>query len=326
MTFDFRNLNRLGQRISIPIPKDETGFLGRECPEEQCLGYFKIKPGTGLTGSDLPCYCPYCGHKDSPQRFWTKEQIEYAKSMAMREIGEAVHKDMKQLEFDHPPRGPFGIGISLKVTGGRLLPIRHYRENELETQVTCATCTLDYAIYGVFAFCPDCGARNSAQILRKNLDLVGRQVELLQKIEDAELRRHILEDALENCVSALDGFGREACMVRAARSSAPKKCEHVSFQNLPRAAQRTGELFGINLMESVPPQKWAIAHRGFMKRHVLAHRSGVVDQQYIDETGDSDAIVGRKIALDPGEVRDVAGATLEIGTALLRLLPNPDET
>jgi len=46
--------------------------------------------------------------------------------------------------------------------------------------------------------------------------------------------------------------------------------------------------------------------------------------QYIDETGDCDAIVGRKVALDPCEVRNVAEATMEIGVALLRLLPIPD--
>jgi hypothetical protein len=326
MTFQLRNFNQLGNCISVPIPKDQDGFLGRECPVEECLGYFKIKPGTGLTGADLPCFCPYCGHKDSPKCFWTKEQIEYARSLAMRKIGDAIQRDLKQLEFNHPPRGAFGIGISMEVTGGRPVPVRYYREKALETHVTCAACTLEYAIYGVFAFCPDCGAHNSEQILQKNLNLVARQVELLQKIDDADLRRNILEDALENCVSALDGFGREACRVRAAKSSAPQKCEHMSFQNLPRAAQRTGELFGINLLGGVSPQKWATAHRGFMKRHVLAHRSGVVDQQYIDEAGDRDAVVGRKIALTPGEVCDVAEATMEIGAALLRLLPHPDET
>src|SRR5580704_1607129 len=56
-----RNLERLGNRISVPIQPDEEGYIGRECPVETCVGYFKITPGTGLKGP-APCHCPYCGH------------------------------------------------------------------------------------------------------------------------------------------------------------------------------------------------------------------------------------------------------------------------
>ncbi len=323
MSFDFRNLKRLGSRISVSIPKDEDGLLGRECPEPECLGYFKLKPGTGLTGDDLPCHCPYCGHGAPTNQFWTKEQIEYAKSHALRQIGDAVHRDLKQLEFNHPARGAFGIGMSLKVTGGRPAPIRYYREKALETHVTCASCTLGYAIYGVFAFCPDCRTHNSQQILEKNLGLVAKQVGLSEQIEDADLSRHLLEDALENCVSSLDGFGRETCRVRADRSTAPDKCESVSFQNLTKAAKRLADLFGVDLQSAVAPAKWELAHRGFMKRHVVAHRAGVVDQQYIDETHDTSVVAGRRVPLDSREVSGVAEATMEIGTKLVRLLPPP---
>lgn len=323
MSFDFRHLKGLGNQISVSIPKDEGGFIGRECPESACLGYFKVKPGTGLTGDDVPCHCPYCGHKASSNHFWTKEQIEYAQSHAMRTIGEAIHRDLKQMEFDRPARGAFGIGMSLKVTGGAPVPIRHYRERALETHVTCGNCSLEYAIYGVFAFCPDCGAHNSRQILEMNLGLVAKQVALSEQVGDADLRRHLLEDALENCVSSLDGFGRETCRVRADLSTAPAKCENVSFQNLPKAAKRLSELFGVDLRSAIAPANWDVAHRGFMKRHVVAHRAGVVDQQYLDETGDVAAVVGRRVPLDPSEVLGVSGGTMEIGEALVRLLPPP---
>jgi hypothetical protein len=203
------------------------------------------------------------------------------------------------------------------------VPIRYYREKALETHVTCGACTLEYAIYGVFAFCPDCGTHNSEQILEKNLNLVAKQVEFLGQIKDEDLCRHLLEDAVENCVSSLDGFGRETCRVRADQSKAPEKCAHVSFQNLPKAAKRMAALFGVDLPATVAQEKWAFAHRGFMKRHVVAHCAGVVDQQYIDETHDADATIGHKVTLDAREVSAVAEATREIGAALIRSLPNP---
>lgn len=41
-------LRKLGNEIIVSIRLDETGFMGRECPE--CERYFKFKPGIGFTG------------------------------------------------------------------------------------------------------------------------------------------------------------------------------------------------------------------------------------------------------------------------------------
>ena len=103
------NLQNLGNNIKIPISSDEDGFVGRECPNLECEGYFKVQFGTGLKGENLPCYCPYCGHRSSHDHFWTKEQIEYIKSFALREITDALCNDLKKLEFNHKSRGAFGI-------------------------------------------------------------------------------------------------------------------------------------------------------------------------------------------------------------------------
>lgn len=104
----------------------------------------------------------------------------------------------------------------------------------------CDSCTLQYAIYGLFGFCPDCGEHNSFQILSKNLDLALKQLDLSSSIDDAALRRHLTEeDALENCVSAFDGFGRETCRVRAHRAVHYGDVRSISFQNpnrLPTAS------------------------------------------------------------------------------------------
>lgn len=326
MSFEFRNLKRLGNSVSVQISPDENGYLGRECPEKSCEGYFKIKPGTGLTGQDLPCVCPYCGHKGPHDSFWTKAQIEYLHSVALRRISNAIHKDLKQLEFDHKPRGAFGIGLSLKVQSGAPVPIRHYVEKELETHVTCDQCTLEYAVYGVFAYCPDCGAHNSLQILQKNLDLAVKQLALADTVTECDLKEHLTGDALENCVSAFDGFAREACRIRAAKSTDPSQCEGLSFQNLPRAAIRMQKLFGIDLASCVQPAEWRAAHIGFMRRNLLAHRAGVVDQQYLDETGEPPVHLGRKLVVSAAEVRTMARVVLQIARHLISKLPAPSKS
>jgi len=305
-------------RINVSIPTDDEGYIGRECPIAACEGYFKVKPGTGLTGKDLPCHCPYCGHVASPKDFFTRDQIDFAKSVAFRELVGAFRREIKKMEFDIKPRGPFGIGISMKLKPGQPIPLKRYRERTLETHVCCSNCTLDYSVYGIFAFCPDCGTHNSLQILQKNIDLVRKQLSLADAQDDAELKRHLIEDALENCVSSFDGFAREACRIAGSRSGdCAGQCVNLSFQNLPRAAKRLVSLFRVDMTKSVSRPEWNAAHVGFMQRHVLAHRGGVIDQQYLNETGESRSLLGRRVAVTPVDVEHLAGTVLEIGNWLV---------
>lgn len=310
-------------RIEVRVPKDENGFLGRECPRAECQRYFKIKPGTGLKGTDLPCHCPYCGHTAPHDHFWTQEQLEYARSVAKRELTDVLRRELKKLEFDHKPRGSFGIGMSMKFKPGSPVAIRYYEEKALETHICCDACTLEYAVYGVFAFCPDCRIHNSLQTLDKNLELVRKQLTVAVSIEeeDPALRLHLIEDALENCVSCFDGFGRECCRIRATQSSDPEKCKNVSFQNLYVAAKRLRSLFGVDLESTVDPGEWQKAHVAFMRRHLISHRSGVVDEKYLLETGDDPQLLGRRISIEPHDVEDLAKIVRTLGQGLVDMLP-----
>lgn len=305
MSFSLRNLNRLGNQIAVPIDTDEEGYLGRECPIEDCLGYFKLTPGTGIQGSSL-CYCPYCGHSGENNTFFTQEQIEYAKSMVLRQMTDAIFKDMKSMEFDHKPRGGFGIGLSLKVTRDRPHPIHYYREKELETEVVCESCTLRYAIYGVFGWCPDCGVHNSVQMLVKNLELARKELALAESVEK-ELAEHLICDALKNVVSAFDGFGREICH---------QKGHEVRFQNLPGARRNVLELFKFDFADQLATGEWEAICLIFQKRHLLSHKMGVIDEDYVQKANDPRAIVGRKVHVSKEEIEQSVSLVETLGKRL----------
>ncbi len=309
------HLRRLGNSMSIPIPADDDGFTGRECPQADCEGYFKIELGTGLKGEGLPCHCPYCGHTTGHDQFWTKEQIEYAKSVAIRKITDAFYEDLKKLQFEHKPRDSFGIGISMKIRPGRPTPIHSYREKQLETEVICVNCTLRYSVYGVFAFCPDCGQHNSLQILSKNLGLAGKMLDMAAG-SDKELAERLIENALEDCVSAFDGFGRELCRIYKEKIADPATTDKAGFQNLESAKSAILRMFGVDLSVQLTADEWQSAVRSFQKRHLVAHKMGVVDQDYITKTGDTQSIVGRKIGVETTEVRELAKTISKIAVSL----------
>ncbi len=117
-------------------------------------------------------------------------------------------------------------------------PIHYYREKQLETEVVCTNCTLRYSVYGAFAFCPDCGQYNSIQILDKNLEVVEKMLERTTGKEKI-LAERLIENALEDCVSAFDGFGRELCRVHMKRARTPAKAGKMNCQNL-EAARKGG--------------------------------------------------------------------------------------
>lgn len=298
-------------RHSVRIPPDPDSFTGRECPLPDCERYFKVEFGTGLKGSN-PCHCPYCGHVAPHDKFWTKEQIAYAKSVVFNEVTKSVLGQLRRLERRPDPHA--FLSLSIKVEG-RPHPIRHYREQVLEQTVVCDQCTLRYAIYGVFGHCPDCGVHNSLQILDANLGIVEKMVQLAQEAP-AEIAPKLVENALEDAVSSMDGFGREVCRVFAAKASAPSRASSLSFQAIEKARDNARDLFGIDLAQPVTPDEWAAVLRSFQKRHLLAHRMGVVDQAYLDRTGEPGSLLGRRITILPQEVSALARALRAIGRHL----------
>ncbi|ASU38909.1 MULTISPECIES: hypothetical protein [Herbaspirillum] len=274
--------------FSVPIEPDDEGYLGRECPE--CEKYFKIKGGTGIP--DVPgCHCPYCNHVDGHDTFWTKAQIEYAQSVALHEVSRHLLGEMKKMER-RPDRNAFiSIGITVK---GEPTPIARYSERELEERVTCAACTLQYTIYGAFGYCPDCGVHNSQQIACANFDLSLKLLDLAAGAE-ANVQAKLVENALEDVVSAFDGFGREHCAGLAYK---------LSFQNIDAARTKLQKEEGFDIGAGVAQDEWDFVCEQFQKRHLLAHKMGIVDEEFVRKT-DSRLPVGRKVPIEEADVRSL---------------------
>jgi hypothetical protein len=296
--------------MRINIPTDPSGYLARECPK--CEGTFKVMPGTGLAAIDQ-CYCAYCGHKGANDTFWTKAQIEYARSIVANTFMTEALQTLKRHEFNIKPKGAFGIGFRLTVTGSPT-PIRIYVEPSLETELVCDTCTLKYAIYGVFAFCPDCGAHNSLLILYKNFDFV-RKLLTFAETTDADTRERLTQDALENAISTFDGFGREVCRFLAEKKNIPT-ASNISFQNLASAHDALSRHFSVDIRTGLSDDEWLFLVTAFQKRHLIAHKMGVIDQEYLDVTKDRSAVVGRKVSVTGAEVQQACELLGRIGTAL----------
>jgi hypothetical protein len=283
--------------MSIPIHPDAEGYLGRECPA--CEKYFKVKLGTGISG-DIDCHCPYCNETASHNKFATKQQVEYAQSVVVNQFTAQLLGQMKKLERK-PDRNQF-ISIGITVTGNPT-PLVHYTESELEEKVTCENCTLEYTIYGVFGYCPDCGVHNSNQMANANYDLILKMLDLASKA-DADIASKLVENALEDAISAFDGFGREHCS---------KTYKGISFQSIPRARDRILKEQNFDISGGTPADEWAFVANQFQKRHLLAHKMGIIDEDYCRNTGTDAHWVGRKVSISREDVERLIGHLTNIG-------------
>lgn len=309
----FSRLDGRENRISITLPEDENGLTSRKCPNQKCNGIFKVKFGTGLKGDDLPCHCPYCGFTGDMGDFNTPEQQKYIESVALRYVQGIIQEDLKRWgrKIERSMSGGF-LSAKVKVSG-QPIPLQIYQEKQIETHVTCEKCTLEYAIYGVFAFCPDCGSHNSLQILNKNLELVQKILTFAATLPDQEVGQRLIENALENTVSAFDGFGRATCAAFCGKATDPEKAKALSFQNILGAQTNVRTLFGLDIASAVEEGQWETVNRGFQKRHLIAHKMGVIDDDYVKKAKDPAVIIGRKVVVRPDEITEMTQLLATIG-------------
>lgn len=293
-------------RLVVTFPSDPSGYHGRQCPVTECRRYFKVTVGTGVPDA-TECICAYCGHSDSVDNFVTDEQFNYAMQVATdiaaREIFDAIRP---AFEFGSPNDTLFA---RMKYIPPEILP---YVERELETALVCDGCGLRYAVYGLFAFCPDCGKHNSLQIFERNLSLAQRIMDCAPH-DDVELSYAMVTSALQQSVAAFDGYGRELCRV------ALPNLKGVTFQNLLTARNLLQEACDFDMAAGV--DDWAFLCRTFQKRHLVVHRMGVVDGKYLAETNDTSAELGRRISLTSTEVRETIVALKQLSRFIADKLP-----
>jgi hypothetical protein len=305
------------RRIPINLPTDAHGLTGREC--RSCGGYFKVKGGTGLPTTE--CICPYCGHKDSQNEFVTADQMEYVKSYVGRKVVEPAFKKIEQT-LRSLERSTSGGFLQIKVTTtGLNFPLKYYRERDLETHVTCDSCGLEFAIYGVFANCPDCGRLNALTILAKSIEVAGKKLGFLdsQESSEPEVKETVLSDALGGGVSSFDGFGKG---LRAKYPEVFPEHPRNLFQNLPALSSCLEKSLGTSLQALIGnDEAYRFLVKWFQVRHVYEHNMGVVDEDFVKKVAGSDHLRGKKYPLDRKDIERVLEAIKNMAQKIMSLLP-----
>ncbi|MFH1932225.1 MAG: hypothetical protein ABIN18_11635 [Pseudomonadota bacterium] len=287
--------------FEVPIKADEDGMIGRECPSEECQpGYFKLfipesseehtkieehENAKDLLHIDL--FCPYCGHEGNIQEFHTQQQADWIKSMLERDIYKSIQDTFKKSLVSN--RTGRGSPISIEFKPGRLPNVRQYVEEKLKRDVECNKCSQKYAVYGIAFYCPFCGGGNILVHFKRSKQILLTLLEAGDVIKvkgGEEALHHHMGNCLEDVVSIFEGF-HKSLYIRSVNKRYPKneaeaKINRIktNFQRLSGAEDFFRMDLQIEIFDCLSDNERNILEELFLKRHVITHNLGLVDDKY----------------------------------------------
>lgn len=313
--------------MQIKLPTDSVGMTARECTDGACSpGAFKIKYGTGLTGEQLRAFCPYCRAAADPQDFATREQLRYAKDIALNEAHDGIERMLKDaLGLGSNGKRKFGGGflsMEMSYKPGRRPSVRRPWEEQLRRDVTCPHCTLEHAVYGLAVWCPDCGedifithVAAESRVLHAMLgDIERRRTELGPRVAARDIENG-LEDVVSIMEASFKAMTRRRLLVDGhspedVDSTMAKKVRN-RFQSYEGAVETLAQLFAFDMTSVLDPAGVDRFRHTLEKRHPITHNLGIVDRKYLEKvrTGEAE---GRDVNLDAQEVITALDTVLDL--------------
>ena len=315
--------------IPITIHSDEKGYFDRECPNENCLYTFKINMQDWKEKvSDDEVHCPMCGHIDTADKWWTQEQLEsmqeiaasYAMSMITKELDKAFGKlarstrNNKFLKITYKP--------SKKITFQNN-PIG--QSEEWETDITCEKCGTRYSVIGSAYFCPCCGHNSAAGAFNESTDSIEKMLKSLPEMKQlltesygrdkAEtMCRGLLESSLGDIVSAFQKFA--SCHYDTLTGEISRVND---FQIVEKGSQLFKDAAGKGYEEWLSDQELHDMNMLFQRRHLIEHNNGMVDQKYVDKSGDHSYVIGQRLVVKENDAYALLAIIKKLAKGLMTL-------
>ena len=292
------------------IQSDEQGMWGRNCPF--CQKYFRTNHVMGIT-----C-CPYCANEESGLAFVSKDQRTYITACYDAFARAYIQKKSTAVDF-------------ADITDQT--PAWHYSEEKQQFHFKCAEkdCGAETDILGEYGYCPRCGRTNGRKLFTEKMNKMLARVEDTEKtVSEPQPQGGIWEEMTKNCVSdfeALANHLRTKLLRFPMTANRRKNVEELSFQRPLQADESLEQWFDIGLLEwagdeTTPKRKMSPSESQFVtkmlqKRHILMHKGGIVDDDYLARSGDTDVRLGERIGVRGWEVKRFVECLRMMGATFL---------
>ena len=279
--------------FAVFIASDSEGKFGHNCPK--CRGYWRSGP--------WPNVCPYCGTGAAGFQFLSEAQERYvrhycmvlAQALASTQDGEVM------IDMD-------SVADAVGKEGEK--PAFFVSEQSQQRKFTCRACEESNDILGRFGYCSMCGTRN---------DLADFEELSIPAIRNRLNAGNSPEDCVRDGVSSFDSFMAQvskqlANLVPLTERRKNRLLEH-AFHKLPEIRGTFQDWFDIDICAGMKEDEFRFVERMFYRRHVYEHNGGEVDQNYIDNSGDTTVRLKQHI-------RETRGGTHDLLSSLVRMARN----
>ena len=307
------SFNKIPDKISVElgIPLDDDGYLDRTCPNEVCQSEFKILAEDWKEKvRDEEVFCPVCGFTSPSTEWLTQAQAEYLKSAALAQFKPLLDSAMQDIARDFNRKSSKGGFIRMTLSYKSLPPEIVILPNVLELmqqRYCCEVCGCHYAAIGSAFFCPACG-HNSVQ------STIAETLKTIRKLSDIKeiLKKNLDKDATENTYRLMceDYMNKLVTLFQRFAEvlfkNLPNSGEHNPrrnlFQNLSESSDLWEQALGIRYESMLTPNEWKEMHRYFQQRHILVHKDGLVDGDYVAKTSDPNYQSGQRLVIKEHDV------------------------
>ena len=313
--------------IPIKILSDEKGYFDRECPN--CMYTFKIfMKDWEEKVFDEEVHCPMCGHIDTSDKWWTKEQLEaiqnIASSWALDYISKQFDKTFKKLEQSTRNNKFF----KLTYKSNRKISFINNpigQREEWETEIECKECGTKYSVIGSAYFCPCCGYNSAVDAFNSSIDSINKMIISLPNMKQSLIEmydtdtaeticRGLLENTLGNIVFAFQKFA--SCQY-------DKITGKFSRVNDFQIVEKGNDLFekdcGKGYHEWLSLKEFNDMNLLFQRRHLIEHNGGLVDERYLDKTNDNYYVLGQRIVVKENDALYLLSIVKKLCEGLLTL-------
>ncbi|MCE2489373.1 MAG: hypothetical protein J4G17_05285 [Anaerolineae bacterium] len=319
---ELRNLElNQGVQIPIEIAIDEKGYLDRSCPHCECRACFKVLFEDWRDKvPDAAAFCPKCGAKDDPKLFKTESQNRYfhevAKAYLVERLDKALSRAVRRTRTKRIGTGFFDIEMSVSYQAGPTPVVLPSSALEvLRQDFQCEQCGCRYSTIGAAHFCPACGHNSATADFEQTIDTILKGVDSLDEIGlavtdkydidvGANFKKKFLENQIEDLVTL---FQRTSEALFSELPNANSIAYNINaFQNLRRGSELWHSATSSNYQNYLTKAELEEMTTLFERRHKLSHTEGMVDQLYVEKSGDSAYKVGQRLVIRETHVKRLA--------------------
>ena len=311
LTREMRRMKR-GVRITVALEDDPDGYIDQMCPSLECKFRFKIYgDDRKKKEDDEAMFCPQCGHTDRAEEWFTPEQQRYLEKAAFahvdRRITRAMKIDARRFNRQQPRNGFVRMTMSIKGQP-KSFALPPTATEPMQTKIECSKCSCHYAVIGAAFFCPACGHNDARQMFYLSLDSRLRALDQTPKlradISDRDTAedtvRMLVEHTLQHAVTAFQKYA-ETLYQGFAKT---KEMRQNVFQHLADGSDLWHSATGKQYSDYISDAELATLTLAFQQRHLFSHNNGIVDQRYLERSGDTSYQLGQRIVLQEKRVRE----------------------